>query len=87
LPKTQTEVFPTTKQPPSDGENGTKDNSKVLGFNYKELGHYPSRCPERYNKTNTQGSMKKDLNIITCYKYKQKEHYTRRCTKEGTRGL
>jgi hypothetical protein len=32
---------------------------------YKRIGHYPSRCPEGYNKANPQGSMKKDLNIIT----------------------
>jgi hypothetical protein len=55
--------------------------------NYKELGHYSSKCPEGNNKANTQGSLKEDLNIITCYKYKKKEHYTRRCTKEGTPGF
>jgi hypothetical protein len=35
-------------------------------------------------KQKTQGSVKKDLNVITCFKYNQKRHYTRRCTKEDT---
>jgi hypothetical protein len=41
-------------------------------FNYKELGQYPSKCPERNNKANPQGSMKKDLSMITCFKYNKK---------------
>jgi hypothetical protein len=33
--------------------------------NYKELGHYSSKCLEGNSKANTQGSLKEDLNIIT----------------------
>jgi hypothetical protein len=29
-----------------------KDNSKVLCFNSKDLGHYANKCPERDNKAN-----------------------------------
>jgi hypothetical protein len=48
-----------------------KDNSKVLCFNCKELGHYADKCPERDNKMNKQGSVKKNLNHITSYTCKQ----------------
>jgi hypothetical protein len=44
-----------------------KDNSKVLCFNCKELGHYAKKCPEKDNKAHKQGSVKKNLNHITCY--------------------
>jgi hypothetical protein len=44
--------------------------SKVLCSKCKELGHYASRCPKRYNKANTQGSVKKELNHVTCFKCK-----------------
>jgi hypothetical protein len=44
-----------------------KDNSKVLCFNCKELGHFADKCPEKDNKANKQGSVKKNLNHITCY--------------------
>jgi hypothetical protein len=71
-------------QQPSDGDKDTKDNIKVLCFKYKEIGHYSSKCPKRYNKVNKQGSMKKDLNTITCFKCKQKGHYIRRYTKKDT---
>jgi hypothetical protein len=61
-----------------------KDNSKVLCFNCKELGHYADKCPERGNKANRQGSVKKNLNHITCYTCKQQGHYSYRCTEEST---
>jgi hypothetical protein len=47
-----------------------KDNSKVMCSNCKELGHYADKCPERDNKANRQGSVKKNLNHITCFKCK-----------------
>jgi hypothetical protein len=47
-----------------------KDNSKVVCPNCKELGNYPKKCPERNNKANRQGRVKKDLKHITCYKCK-----------------
>jgi hypothetical protein len=55
--------------------------------NTRKQGHYSSKCPEGNNKVNTQGIVKKDLSMITCFKYEQREHYARRCTKEGTPGL
>jgi hypothetical protein len=61
-----------------------KDNSKVLCFNCKELGHYAKKCPERNNKENEQGSVKKDLNHITCYKCKQKGYYSNQCVEKTT---
>jgi hypothetical protein len=48
-----------------------KDNIKLMCFNCKELGHYADKCPERDNKANIQGSVKKNLNHITCYTCKQ----------------
>jgi hypothetical protein len=48
-----------------------KDNSKVMCFNCKELGYYANKCPEKDNKANSPGSVKKNLNHITCYTYKQ----------------
>jgi hypothetical protein len=44
-----------------------KDNSKLMCFNCKELGHYANKCPEKDNKANSLGSVKKNLNHITCY--------------------
>jgi hypothetical protein len=64
-----------------------KDNSKVLCFNCKELGHYASKCPEKNNKANIQGSMKKDLNHIICYTCKQQGHYADQCTEKSTSRL
>jgi hypothetical protein len=46
------------------------------------MGHYASKCPEGNNKAKTQGSLKEDLNIITCFKRNQKE-----ATQEDTPGL
>jgi hypothetical protein len=51
-----------------------KDNSKVLCFSCKELGHYANKCPERNNKANRQGSMKKGLSLVTYHKCIQKGH-------------
>jgi hypothetical protein len=64
-----------------------KDNSKVLCFNCKELGHYASKCPERDNKANRQGSIKKNLNHITCYTCKQQGHYADQCVEKSTSRL
>jgi hypothetical protein len=64
-----------------------KDNSKVLCFNCKELGHYADKCPERDNKANRQGSGKKNLNHITCFKCKQMGHYSNQCTEKSTSRL
>jgi hypothetical protein len=61
--------------------------NKMLCFNCKELGHYASKCPERNNKANTQGSVKKDPSMITCFKCKQKGHYLNKCTEKRTPGL
>jgi hypothetical protein len=44
-----------------------KDTGKVLCQNCKELGHFAKKCPERDNKANKPGSVKKNLNQITCY--------------------
>jgi hypothetical protein len=61
-----------------------KDNSKVLCFNCKELGHYANKCPERDNKANRQGSVKKNLNHITYFKCKQMGHYSNQCAENST---
>jgi hypothetical protein len=58
--------------------------SKVLCFNCREEGHFVDQCPERNNKANIQGSVKKDFNMITCYKCKQKGHYADKCTEKST---
>jgi hypothetical protein len=61
-----------------------KDNSKMLCWNCRELGHYANKCPEKDNKANKQGSVKKNLNHITCYTCKQQGHYLYQCTEERT---
>jgi hypothetical protein len=61
--------------------------SKVLCSKCKELGHYASKYPERYNKANTQGSVMKGFSMITCFKCKQKGHYSNKCTEKRTPGL
>jgi hypothetical protein len=61
-----------------------KDNSKVLCFNCKELGHYANKCPERDNEANKHGNVKKNLNHITCYTCKQQGYYLSQCTEEST---
>jgi hypothetical protein len=60
-----------------------KDNSKVMCFKCKELGHYVSKCPGRYNKVNMQDNVKRDIWLITCYKCKQKGHYSGKCSENG----
>jgi hypothetical protein len=67
-----------------EGPKRKKDNSKVLCFKCKELGHYLDKCPERNTKANRQGSVKKDLSLLTCYKFNQKGHYADKCAKKGT---
>jgi hypothetical protein len=64
-----------------------KDNSKVMCFKCKELGHYADKFLERDNKANRQGSMKKNLNHITCFKCKQMGHYSNQCIENGTSRL
>jgi hypothetical protein len=61
-----------------------KDNSKLMCFNWKELGHYANKCPEKDNKANSLGNVKKNLNHITCYTCKQQGHYSYQCTEEST---
>jgi hypothetical protein len=38
-----------------------KYNSKVLCYKCKELGHYADQCPQRDNKANKQGRVKKNI--------------------------
>jgi hypothetical protein len=64
-----------------------KDNSKVLCYKCKELGHYADQCPERDNKANMQGRVKKNLNHISCYTCKQLGHYSEQCTDKSTSRL
>jgi hypothetical protein len=61
-----------------------KDNSKVLCFKCKELGHYADKCPEKDNKVNGQDSVKRDIRLVTCYKCKQKGHFADKCTEGST---
>jgi hypothetical protein len=44
----------------------------------------PIKCPERYNKENTQGSVKKDLSMINYSKCKRKGHNASRCMEKST---
>jgi hypothetical protein len=60
-----------------------KDNSKLMCFNCKELGHYANKCPEKDNKANSPGNMK-NLNHITYYTCKQQGHHSYQCTVEST---
>jgi hypothetical protein len=60
-----------------------KDNSKVMCFKCKELGHYVNKCPGRYNKVNMQDSVKRDIRLVTCCKCKQKGHYAEKCSENG----
>jgi hypothetical protein len=60
-----------------------KDNSKVLCFRCKELGHYADKCPERDNKANRQ----RGTDLVTCQKCNQKGHYARRCKEKRTSRL
>jgi hypothetical protein len=64
-----------------------KDNSKVLYFNRKDLGHYAKNRPERNGKANRPGSVKKNLNHITCYTCKQQGHYSDQCVEKSTSRL
>jgi hypothetical protein len=59
-----------------------KDKRKVLCFNCKELGHYARKCLESNNRANRQGSMKKDINHITCYI--QQGHYVDKYAEKST---
>jgi hypothetical protein len=38
-----------------------KDNSKVMCYKCKELGHYANQCPQKDNKANKQGRVKKNI--------------------------
>jgi hypothetical protein len=61
-----------------------KDNSKIMCFKCKELGHYADQCPTRYQEVKIQDSLKRDLSMITCFKCKQKGHYSYNCPENGT---
>jgi hypothetical protein len=63
------------------------DNSKVMCFKCKELGHYVDQCSGRYNKVKVQDSVKRDIRLVTCYKCKQKGHYADKCSENGTSRL
>jgi cellular nucleic acid-binding protein len=58
---------------------GKKDNSKVMCFNCKELGHYVSKCPGRYNKVNMQDSVKNDNSKTLCWNCREPGHYAKEC--------
>jgi hypothetical protein len=60
-----------------------KDNSKVMCFCCKELGHYTDKCPERDNKVNRQ----RGTDLVICRKCNQKGHYARRCKEKSTSRL
>jgi hypothetical protein len=87
------ECFPTTIVEYEENEvrdllalerpKGKKDNSKVMCFKCKELGHYVSKCPKLHHKVNMQDSAKRDIRMITCFKCKQKGHYSDKCPEKG----
>jgi cellular nucleic acid-binding protein len=56
-----------------------KDNNKVMCFKCKELGHYVSKCPGRYNKVNMQDSVKKDNSKTLCWNCREPGHYAKEC--------
>jgi hypothetical protein len=64
-----------------------KDNSKIMCFKCKELGHYVSQCPKLHHEVNMQDSTKRDLSMITCFNCNQKGHYTDKCSETGTSRL
>jgi hypothetical protein len=56
-----------------------KDNSKMLCWNCRELGHYAKKCPEP--------NMQSGIDLVTCQKCNQKGHYARRCKEKSTSRL
>jgi hypothetical protein len=56
-----------------------KDNSKMLCWNCRELGHYAKECPEP--------NMQRGTDLVTCQKCNQKGHYARRCKEKSTSRL
>jgi hypothetical protein len=60
-----------------------KDNSKVMCFKCKELGHYADKCPERDNEATRQ----RGTYLVTCQKCNQKGHYARICEEKSTSRL
>jgi hypothetical protein len=59
-----------------------KDNSQVMCFKCKELGHYADNCSGRYHKE--KDSVKRDIRLVTCYRCKQKGHYADKCSENST---
>jgi hypothetical protein len=53
-----------------------KDNSKMLCWNCRELGHYARECLEPNRQRGTD--------LVTCQKCNQKGHYARRCVEKST---
>jgi hypothetical protein len=56
-----------------------KDNSKVMCFNCRELGHYAREYPEP--------NMQRGTDLVTCQKCNQKGHYAGRCEEKSTSRL